>query len=50
MAIEITNKEECPVIYGFELTNEHWLVGYGLDAADGTKRNLPHILGYLPED
>jgi len=38
------------LIYGFELTNEHWLVGYGLDAADGTKRNLPHILGYLPED
>jgi hypoxanthine phosphoribosyltransferase len=38
------------LIYGFELTNEHWLVGYGLDASDGTKRNLPHILGYLPED
>jgi len=38
------------LIYGFELTNERWLVGYGLDASDGTKRNLPHILGYLPED
>jgi hypoxanthine phosphoribosyltransferase len=38
------------LIYGFELQNEHWLVGYGLDAADGTKRNLSHILGYLPED
>ena len=38
------------LIYGFELTNEHWLVGYGLDAADGTKRNLPHILGFFPED
>ncbi len=38
------------LVWGFELTNEHWLVGYGLDASDGTKRNLPHILGYLPED
>jgi hypoxanthine phosphoribosyltransferase len=38
------------LIYGFELMNEHWLIGYGLDAADGTKRNLPHILGFLPED
>ena len=38
------------LIYGFELKNEHWLVGYGLDAVDGTKRNLSHILGYLPED
>ena len=38
------------LIYGFELTNEHWLVGYGLDATNGTKRNLPYILGYLPED
>ena len=38
------------LIYGFELVDEHWLVGYGLDAADGTKRNLPHILGFIPED
>ena len=38
------------LIYGFELKNEHWLVGYGLDAVDGTKRNLSHILGFLPED
>lgn len=38
------------LMYGFELKNEHWLVGYGLDAVDGTKRNLSHILGYLPED
>jgi hypoxanthine phosphoribosyltransferase len=38
------------LIYGFELEDEHWLIGYGLDAVDGTKRNLPHILGYLPED
>ena len=38
------------LIYGFELKDEHWLVGYGLDAADGTKRNLPYILGFLPED
>ena len=38
------------LIHGFELIDEHWLVGYGLDAADGTKRNLPHILGFIPED
>jgi hypoxanthine phosphoribosyltransferase len=38
------------LIYGFELKDEHWLVGYGLDASDGTQRNLPHILGFMPED
>jgi hypoxanthine phosphoribosyltransferase len=38
------------LIHGFELVDEYWLVGYGLDAADGTKRNLPHILGFIPED
>jgi hypoxanthine phosphoribosyltransferase len=38
------------LIHGFELVDEHWLVGYGLDAADGTKRNLPYILGFIPED
>ena len=38
------------LVYGFELKDEHWLVGYGLDATDGTKRNLSHILGYVPED
>ena len=38
------------LIYGFNLENEYWLIGYGLDANDGTKRNLPHILGFLPED
>ena len=43
-----SNNED--LIHGFELVDEHWLVGYGLDAADGTKRNLPHILGFIPED
>jgi len=38
------------LLYGFNLENEYWLVGYGLDSIDGTKRNLPHILGYLSED
>jgi hypoxanthine phosphoribosyltransferase len=38
------------LIYGFELQNEHWLVGYGLDAVDGTKRNLSYILGLQAED
>jgi hypoxanthine phosphoribosyltransferase len=45
---QYSNNED--LIHGFELVNEHWLVGYGLDAADGTKRNLPHILGFIPED
>ena len=27
------------LIHGFELTNEHWLIGYGLDAENGLKRN-----------
>lgn len=38
------------LMYGFNLENEYWLVGYGLDSVDGTKRNLPYILGHLPED
>ena len=38
------------LIYGFNLENEYWLVGYGLDSSDGTKRNLPRVLGFLPED
>lgn len=38
------------LIYGFELTNEHWLVGYGLDATNGLKRNLNHVIGVPAED
>ena len=38
------------LIWGFELSKEHWLVGYGLDSSDGTKRNLKHILGVQAED
>jgi hypoxanthine phosphoribosyltransferase len=38
------------LIYGFDLENEYFLIGYGLDASDGTKRNLPHILGFLADD
>jgi hypoxanthine phosphoribosyltransferase len=38
------------LVWGFELSKEHWLVGYGLDSNDGTKRNLKHILGILAED
>ena len=38
------------LIYGFELENESWLVGYGLDDEKGLQRNLKHIVGLLKED
>ena len=38
------------LIYGFELTNEHWLIGYGLDAESGLKRNQKYITGIIAED
>ena len=38
------------LIYGFELTNEHWLIGYGLDAENGLKRNQKHITGIIAEE
>jgi hypoxanthine phosphoribosyltransferase len=38
------------LVYGFELTNEHWLIGYGLDAENGLKRNQKYITGIMAED
>ena len=38
------------LIFGFELQNEAWLVGYGLDATNGFKRNQPYITGILNDD
>ena len=38
------------LMYGFELNNEAWLVGYGLDATNGHKRNQPFITGHLIEE
>jgi hypoxanthine phosphoribosyltransferase len=38
------------LVYGFELTNEHWLIGYGLDAENGLKRNQKYITGIMVED
>ena len=38
------------LIYGFELYDEAWLVGYGLDNEKGLQRNLKHILGLPRED
>jgi len=38
------------LMYGFELNNESWLVGYGLDATNGYKRNQKFITGVLMED
>ena len=38
------------LVYGFELTNEHWLIGYGLDAENGLKRNQKFINGLMFDD
>ena len=38
------------LMYGFELNNEAWLVGYGLDATNGHKRNQPFITGQIIEE
>ena len=38
------------LMYGFELQNEAWLIGYGLDATNGTKRNQPFITGQIIEE
>jgi hypoxanthine phosphoribosyltransferase len=38
------------LIYGFELQDEAWLVGYGLDDEKGLNRNLKHIVGIPRED
>jgi hypoxanthine phosphoribosyltransferase len=43
-----SHKED--LIFGFELQNEAWLVGYGLDATNGLKRNQPYITGILNDD
>jgi len=37
------------LIYGFELAEEYWIRGYGLDNVDGTKRNLRHVEGTIFE-
>jgi hypoxanthine phosphoribosyltransferase len=38
------------LIYGFELENEAWLTGYGLDATNGFKRNQKFITGTLMDE
>ena len=38
------------LMFGFELHNEAWLIGYGLDATNGLKRNQPYITGILNDD
>lgn len=38
------------LIYGFELENEFFLVGYGLDGKGGYKRNQPYITGEIADD
>ena len=38
------------LIYGFELQDESWLIGYGLDDEKGLRRNLKHIVGLSGEN
>lgn len=38
------------LVYGFDLENEAFLVGYGLDNTGGFKRNQPYITGELLDD
>lgn len=38
------------LIWGFELSKEYFLVGYGLDGEQGLKRNQKFITGILAED
>jgi hypoxanthine phosphoribosyltransferase len=38
------------LIYGFNLENEYFLIGYGLDNNDGTKRNQKYITGLMNDD
>lgn len=38
------------LIYGFELENEAFLVGYGLDGKGGFKRNKSYITGILHDE
>jgi hypoxanthine phosphoribosyltransferase len=38
------------LIYGFDLENEYFLVGYGLDGENDLKRNQKYITGIMSED
>lgn len=38
------------LMFGFELHNEAWLVGYGLDNTGGFKRNKSYITGTLNDE
>ena len=38
------------LVWGFELSKEYFLVGYGLDGEQGLKRNQKFITGILAED
>ena len=44
------NAKHPELIYGFELQDEAWLVGYGLDNEKGLQRNIKDILGIPRED
>lgn len=44
-----TSKRE-DLIYGFDLENEYFLVGYGLDGENGLKRNQQFITGVMNDD
>lgn len=38
-----------PIIYGFDITDEYWIYGYGLDGENGLYRNLTAIFGMSKE-
>jgi hypoxanthine phosphoribosyltransferase len=38
------------LIYGFDLENEYFLVGYGLDGENDLKRNQKYITGIMADD
>lgn len=38
------------LVYGFNLENEYFLVGYGLDGENDLKRNQKYITGIMAED
>lgn len=44
------NSSHPELVYGFELKDESWLVGYGLDDEKGLKRNQKYITGMIIED
>jgi hypoxanthine phosphoribosyltransferase len=47
---KFANTEGTNLIYGFLLEDEKFLIGYGLDDIDGTKRNQSFITGVINDN